>query len=129
MLHIQSKPIRTVLRWQSAVTVVAALAGGVAAGIHGALSALLGGGASIAAGLLFAFVTSLSKTRTAEGTLLTALRAEGAKIGAIVLLLWLVFARYREVVPAAFVGTFSVTTIIFSLAFFVRDASSRGPQG
>ena len=43
------------------------------------------------------------------------------KIGLIVLFLWLVLATYEAVVVLAFIGTFLVTALIFSMAFFVRD--------
>jgi ATP synthase protein I len=49
------------------------------------------------------------------------LRAEGVKIGVMVLLLWLVFATYRDLVALALLGSFAVTLVIFSMAFFVRE--------
>ncbi len=51
-----------------------------------------------------------------------ALRAEAAKIVAVVLLLWLVLATYKEVVAPGFLGAFAVTVVIFSAAIAVRDA-------
>jgi ATP synthase protein I len=121
-----SKPIRTVLRWQVAATALVALLAAYWVGIHGAVSALLGGAVSTLSGLAFAAVASLSKTKTLEGTLVGALRAESAKIGVIVVLLWLVFVVYKDIVAVAFIGTFAVTVIIFSMAFFVRDVDPNG---
>jgi ATP synthase protein I len=121
MLRIQSKPIRTVLGWQLAVTIVSMLIAGFLAGAHGALSAALGGMVSLFAGLAFAVVASMSRAKTMEGALLGALRAEVVKLGLIVLLLWLVFALYRDIVALAFLGAFTVTVLIFAMAFFVRD--------
>lgn len=118
---VPSKAISTVLRWQIAATAVLAAAAGYLAGIHGALSAILGGGVSVVAGLVFVAVAGWRKVRSAEGVLLSALRAEGAKIGAIVILLWLVLSLYKHVVILAFFAAFAVTVIIFSLAFFVRE--------
>ncbi len=126
MFRILSKPIRTVLRWQVATTATVALLAGYLAGIHGAISAALGGAVSILSGLAFAAAASLSKTKTVEATLIGALRAEAAKIGVIVVLLWLVFVVYKDIVAAAFIGTFAVTVIIFSMAFFVRDIDANG---
>lgn len=122
MLSIRSKPIRTVLGWQLAATLVLTLVAGFAAGIHGALSAALGGGVSLAAGFAFALAASASAAKSMEGALLGALRAEAVKIGSMVLLLWLVFALYQDIVAPAFIGAFIVTALIFALAFFVRDA-------
>ena len=74
MLRIQSKPIRTVLRWQLIATVALALMVGLAAGIHGSVSAALGGSVGVIAGLAFAAVIQLSKPQSAGGTLATPLR-------------------------------------------------------
>lgn len=121
MFRIHSKPIRKVMRWQFIATAALALLFAYAAGAPGMLSALLGGAVSVVAGLVFAFVTSRPKETTVEGTLITALKAEAAKIGTIVVLLWLVFATYADLVAVAFLATFAVTVVIFSMAFFVRD--------
>ena len=116
-----SKPIRTVFRWQLMATTVLTLLAGAMAGVHGAVSAALGGLVSVGAGLGFAVAASVGKTESAGGTLLAALRAEVVKLGLIVVLLWLVLATYKSVVVAAFMGSFAVTVLIFGMAFFVRE--------
>jgi len=121
MLRTLSKPIRTVLRWQLIVTLALTLVAGAAVGVHGALSAALGGLVSACAGVVSGFVASLGKAESAAGVLIGALRAEGIKIGLIVILLWLVLAAYKDVVALAFLGTFMLTALIFSVAFVVRD--------
>ena len=115
------KPIRTVLRWQLMATAVLTLAGGILAGVDGALSAALGGAVSLCAGWGSAVVASKGKAQSAGEILLGALMAEGVKIGLIVLLLWLVLATYDEVVAPAFFGSFIVSVLIFGMAFFVRE--------
>ena len=115
------KPIRTVLRWQLIATAVLTLAGGILAGVDGALSAALGGAISLCAGWGSAVVASKGKAQSAGEILLGALMAEGVKIGLIVLLLWLVLATYDEVVAPAFFGSFVATVLIFGMAFFVRE--------
>lgn len=117
------KPVRTVLLWQVSVTAVLALIGAGAAGIHGALSVVLGGAVSIVAGLVAASLVArrTAKTKTASAVLLAAIRAEAVRIGLIVILLWLVMATYQSVVVPVFFGAFIVTLLIFSLAFFVRE--------
>lgn len=122
MLRDLGKPIRTVLRWQLLATAALTIVAGFWAGAHGALSAALGGTVSFASGLVAAVVASLGKTKSAGDVLVAALGAEAIKIGLIVVLLWLVFATYREVVVVAFLGTFIATVLIFAMAFFVRDA-------
>jgi ATP synthase protein I len=121
MLRMLGKPIRTVLRWQGLATVAMSLAAGFMLGMHGALSAALGGLVSMAGGLASAVVASLGNAESAGEGLLAALRAEAVKIGLIVALLWLVLVNYGEVVVLAFVGTFVVTVLIFAMAIFVRD--------
>ena len=115
-----SKPILTVLRWQLSATAVLTILGGVLAGVHGACSAALGGSVSVCAGWASAMVAS-RKADSAGGVLVTALKAEGVKLGVIVILLWLVLAAYAEVVVPAFLGSFMATVLIFSMAFFVRE--------
>lgn len=122
MLTVPDKTVVAVLRWQLAATAVLAAAAGYLAGVHGVLSAALGGGVSIVAGLVFVAVAGRRKVKSAEAVLLGALRAEGAKIGVIVILLWLVLSLYAHVVLLAFFAAFAVTVIISSLAFFVQDA-------
>lgn len=115
------KPIRTVLRWQLVATAALVLAGGILAGVHGALSAALGGAVSICAGWASAVVASIGRAQSAGDVLIGALAAEGVKIGLIVLLLWLALTVYDEVVAPAFFGSFVMTILIFGMAFFVRD--------
>jgi ATP synthase protein I len=115
------KPVRTVLRWQLIATAALTLAGGILAGVDGALSAALGGAVSVCAGGVAAVVASKGKAQSAGDVLIGALMAEGVKIGLIVLLLWLVLATYEGVVAPAFFGSFLVTVLIFGMAFFVRE--------
>jgi F0F1-type ATP synthase assembly protein I len=122
MFRHLSRPIRTVLWWQIAATAALAVAAAAAAGWDAAVSAAAGGSISIIAGLASAFVASRGEAKTAGGILVGALRAEGIRIGLIVILLWLVLATYREVVAIALLGTFTVTVLIFAMAFFVREA-------
>jgi ATP synthase protein I len=121
MRRALGKPIRTVLVWQLVATALLALAAAWLAGKHGAISAAAGGAVSIVAGLASALVASLSKAKSAGGSLGGALRAEAVKLGAALLLLWLVLTNYEEAVVGAFLGAFIVTMVIFSMAFFVRD--------
>lgn len=125
MIGLRSRALRTVLGWQLLAT--AALAGGFAlvAGQNGALSAALGGLVSFLAGLGFATVASVSKKDSVGLALLAALRAEAVKIFLIVMLLWVVLANYKTVVMVAFIGTFILTTILFSLALLVGESQAK----
>ena len=121
MLRIQSKPIRTVIVWQVFVTALMTVLAGLLVGTHGAASAALGGPVSVIAGLAFAMVVQSSNMQSADGTIVAALRAEATKIGLAVILLWLVLALYKDVVLVAFIGSFIVSILVFSMAFFVRE--------
>ena len=121
MLRSLSKPIRTVIAWQAAATLAMTLAGAAFIGIHGAVSAAAGGLVSIIAGLAAAWIAARGSGNSAGGILAGALRAEAVKIGLVVLLLWLVFANYADVIVVVVIGSFVVTMLIFAMAFFVRE--------
>jgi ATP synthase protein I len=122
MVLVQSKAIRTVLRWQMIATGAMTLVLGLLTGVHGAVSAMLGGLVSICAGISFSIVISLSRSNSLAGTVITAFRAEAAKVTVAVVLLWLVFATYQDVVAVGFIGSFAISILIFGMAFFVREA-------
>ena len=114
-------PIRAMLRRMAYATLAAALLSWMWQGHHGAVSALLGGIINLVAGALFAWIIARSSGRTAGEALHTAIRAEVSKLALIFCLLWLVLVHYREVVPAAFFGTFLLTLVIFSMAILARE--------
>jgi ATP synthase protein I len=121
VLRHLSKPVLSVLRWQIAATAVLSLAAALAAGRHGAASAAAGGAVSVAAGLAAAWCASRASSTSPGRALVGALRAEAVKIGLALFLVWLVLAKFPQVVVAAFLGTFVITMLIFAMAFFVRD--------
>lgn len=118
---LQSKPIRTVIRWQAYAIAVIAVSAAALGGWHGALSALLGGLVNVIATVVFALVVGISRSDNTTLTLMTMVRAEASKIALIVLQLWLTLTMYKDIVPAAFFAAFAVTVILSSMAFFVRD--------
>lgn len=122
------KPVRTAVLWQASATAVLTLIGFLLAGVNGAFSAVLGGMVSMLSGVA---ATLIATRRTADSTgemLYNAARAEGVRVVLIVILLWLVMATYRDVVHVAFIGSFVVTLLLFSAAFFVREESSQRPN-
>ena len=121
LLRALGKPILTVLKWQIAATVVATAAAALIAGEHGAFSAAAGGAVSIAACMASALVALAGRAKSAGGVLVGALRAEAVKIGLALVLLWLVLSNYAHVAVGVLLGTFIVTMLIFSMAFFVRE--------
>ena len=121
MLRALRRPILIVLLWQLAVTAAITLAAALVANVESAVSAAAGGAVSMSAGLASAAVASLSNAKSAGGVLAGALRAEAIKLGVALLLLWLVLTNYRELMVGMFIGTFIVTMLVFSMAFFVRE--------
>ncbi len=118
---LKSKPIRTVLVWQALATVAIAVVAGVWAGFDAALSAALGGTVTLTSTVVYAFVLGIGQTATAGASVVTMLRAEGAKVLVIILQLWLVLATYRDVVAAALFTAFVVTVLLFRTAFLARE--------
>jgi ATP synthase protein I len=121
MLPRLSKPIRTVLAWQVAVTAVISAVAAVLAGEQGAISAVAGGSVSFIAGLVSALVASGTAARSAGGILVAALKAEAVKLGLALILLGLVLANYEHAVTGALLASFVATMLVFSMAFFVRN--------
>jgi ATP synthase protein I len=117
----QSRAIRTVFRWQAYATAGMTLIAGGLWGMHAGISALLGGSVSMASGAVFAIIAQRGEARSAGGALRSVLRAEAAKIIAVILLLWLVLATYKDIVALGFLGAFVITIVIFSAAVAVRD--------
>lgn len=118
---LSTKPIRNVLKWQALATAAIAAIGGAWAGVHGALSAVLGGVVNMSACVVFAVVVAVSRPASAGGTVVTLFRAEALKILVIVLQLWLVLTGYKDIVLVAFFAAFVVTVLLFRMALFVRD--------
>ena len=118
---LSTAPIRNVLKWQALATLAIAVIGGVWAGVHGALSAVLGGIVNISACVVFALVVAVSRPSSAGGTVATLFRAEAGKILVIVLQLWLVLTGYKDIVMAVFFAAFVVTVLLFRMALFATD--------
>ena len=116
------------LRWQAGATLGLALVAGIWVGIDGAISAVLGGMITLVAGIAFAIVVSMQSSRSAEATLVTMFLAEGAKIAAILLLLWAVITMYKELVAAAFFAAFVITVLLNRVAFWVGSAHADKPD-
>jgi ATP synthase protein I len=118
---LKSRPILTVLRWQAIATLAIAALSGLWAGPHAALSAALGGLVTLSSTVVYAFVLGMGKTASAGASIVTMLRAEGAKILVIILQLWLVLATYKDVVLAALFAAFAITVLLFSTALLARE--------
>jgi ATP synthase protein I len=125
---LSKKPVLAILKWQAIATAATAVIAGLLAGGHGALSAVLGGVVNLSATVVYAFVLRLglsSRGPTPAGRALVAmLRAEAAKILAIVVQLWLVFTQYRDLAVAGFLPAFVVTVLLSSGGLLARDGDA-----
>ena len=115
------RPIRIVLGWQVTATAVLTLVFGLLWGLHGALSAALGGAVNVVAGSAFAFMASRSRAGTAGEALRTIFRAEAVKVTLIVVQLPVVLTNYKDIVHVAFFTAFVITVAVFAAAIAVRD--------
>lgn len=106
------------MRLQAVFTVAAAAIAGWLAGIHGAVSAALGGLIGIAGGLAFVLIASKSKRKSAGDALVVALEAEGAKLLVMIVLVVAVLKSYRQGVALVVIGSFVVSALIFSIGAF-----------
>jgi len=118
---LSTRPFRAVLVWQAAATIAIAAISGLLAGVHGALSAVLGGVINLSAGAVYAFVLAIAPPKTAGATIVALFRAEAAKIFVVIGLMWLVLSTYRDAVLPALVAAFVVTVLLFRVALFVRE--------
>ncbi len=116
-----AQPIRTVLRWQLVATGLAVVVVGWLAGVHGALSAALGGAISMTGGLAAAWFAFRKPASDAATAISSALVAEALKVLLLVAGLAAVFVLYKNVVAIGLIATFTITTILFSMALFVRE--------
>lgn len=76
----------------------------------------------ILGGLAFAWMAGRTRATTADGVLVSALKAEAVKVGLFIALLALVLAIYKNVVVVWLIGSFILSTVTFTFAFFIRDA-------
>ena len=118
---LSTKPIRNVLKWQFIAMTAIAVIAGIWAGVHGALSAVLGGIVNVSACVVYALVVAVSRPSSAGATVMTLFRAEASKILVIVLQLWFVLTSYKDIVLAAFFAAFVITVLLFRMALLVRD--------
>ena len=122
---VRSRPIRTVLRWQLIVTAALALVAALLWGLHGAVSAALGGLVNVTAGWVFGWLVSRRKPLTAGEALRTMIRAEGVKILLIIAQLWAVFVNYGDIVIVAFLASFTIAILVSTAAIAVPDTQGK----
>jgi ATP synthase protein I len=118
---LKTRPIRLLLASQAAATCAMAGIAGVWAGWDAAVSAALGGAINLVANFVYALMGGIVRPTSVVGALLLIFRAEAFKVVLIFVGLLLVLMLYQDLVPLPFIAAFIVTTLLFGIAFRVRD--------
>ncbi len=113
-------------KWQIAATSAVALGAFILSGLHGAVSAILGGGSAVLGGLAGSIlVLQNEKNKTAGAVLVGLLKAEAVKILVIGVLLLVSFKFYaNNLVPLALIIGLGVAAILSGAAIFGIDKNS-----
>ncbi len=123
-IHLQNPALRRMLLIQVLITLVFAVAAGVLAGEHGAVSALLGGLTNVFASVIYVVVANFG-LKHARGTgLWPLLRAEIVKLVFIAVQLAFIIRFYQDMNVGAMFITFLVTLLAWRAALFA-SASKR----
>ena len=113
--------MRIALRWQIVATAALGLLAWLCAGVHGAISAVLGGVINQVADLAFAMLVSGGRIRSAGNTLRKLIRAESARIVLIVFPMGWVLASYKDVAHVIFFVSFAVSVVVFRMAILISE--------
>jgi ATP synthase protein I len=119
---LKTRGIRILLCWQAAAVVAFAALGGAWSGSHGAVSGALGAAVNLVANFVYAWMGGIVRPATAAGALFLIMRAEGFKIGMILVQLILVLVLYRDLRTGPFILAFIVTALMFGMALGARDS-------
>ena len=109
------------LLWQALAVAAFAVIGGAWAGGAGAVSGALGAAINLVANFVYALMGGIVRPTTVVGALFVILRAEGFKIGLILVLLILVLKLYRDLAAGPFILAFVVTALMFGIASRIRN--------
>ncbi|WP_295628010.1 ATP synthase subunit I [uncultured Nitrosomonas sp.] len=125
MSWIKNRPLKIVLLVQLSITFALVIVFLFILGMHGAISAMLGGAVSVISSTAFAVMVSRHKGYAAGDAIRTALRAEAVKIMLTIGLLWMVFEFYTNVNAFVFIGTFILMVLVYSMALLVADDTKK----
>lgn len=105
------------LRVQIISTFVVAVIGIFVSGLHAGLSALAGGGTVIISAFIASKVAErTSKNKDASAILINLLKAEAIKVLCILVLLFLTFKLYKQLVPFALIAGLAAAALFSGAA-------------
>jgi ATP synthase protein I len=108
------------LRLQLIATAVAAIASLAISGIHAGVSALVGGAVVIVAAFVASKIAQ-RKSKEATAVLVNLLKAEAVKVLIIIVLLFLVFKVYQQLVPFALIVGLAAAALVSGAAMSKLD--------
>ena len=108
------------LQLQLIATAVVAIASLVISGLHASLSALLGGSAVMIGAFIAAKIAQRSK-QDATAVLINLLKAEAVKVLVIVILLFITFKVYKQLVPFALIMGLAAAALVSGAAMTKLD--------
>ena len=85
------------------------------------MSGALGAAINLVANFVYALMGGIVRPASATGALFLIMRAEGFKIGLILVQLILVLIWYRDLASGPFIAAFITTALMFGIALRVRD--------
>jgi F0F1-type ATP synthase assembly protein I len=114
---LKSSSFRFLLAAQACAILVFAAIGGLWQGWQGAVSGALGAAIHLVGNFMYALMGGIVRPTTAPGALFLILRAEGFKVGSILVLLLGVLVFYRDLAGGPFILAFIAGALMFGLAF------------
>ena len=115
-----NKVFKKMLQWQLMATLAVAVAAAIISGAHAGFSALLGG-ITVVIGAYFASKIAQRSSKEAATVLVNLLKAEAVKIVIIVVLLFIAFKVYKQLVPFALIAGLAASALFSGAAMSKLD--------
>lgn len=108
------------LRWQLIATAIVAIIALAVFGVHASISAIAGG-LSVAIAAFVASKIAQRNTKEASAILINMLKAEAIKILLVVILLFITFKVYKQLVPIALIAGLAAAALFSGAAMAKLD--------
>lgn len=115
-----NKIFNKMLQWQLIATLAVAVIAVIVSGSHAGVSAI-SGGLSVAIGAFFASKIAQRRSNEAATVLVNLLKAEAVKIVIIIVLLFIMFKVYKQLVPFALIAGLAASALFSGAAMSKLD--------
>ncbi|MES2503000.1 MAG: ATP synthase subunit I [Pseudomonadota bacterium] len=115
-----NKVFNKMLQWQLMATLAVAVIAAIISGAHAGVSAVAGG-LSVAIAAFFASKIAQRSSKEAATVLVNLLKAEAVKIVIIVVLLFITFKVYKQLVPFALIAGLAASALFSGAAMSKLD--------